>query len=199
MLIYWFLKRQQNHPGITAPVFNPQLAGNSIAGENVPPDSSPQLLQQLDTLKKCNEDINQEMTQQTTRLHQAEGLLNSILEQTQSIIMTLDSDGQIVSTNHYLETISGYSDDELCAKKFTELYPENSTDGVDVEKKIRAIGSGSISSYQHEAELKPKEKSNLIILWQHSRMPAENGQTGLILSTGIDITGIKKLQKNLIY
>jgi len=172
MLIYWFLKRQQNHPGITAPVFNPQLAGNSIAGENVPPDSSPQLLQQLDTLKKCNEDINQEMTQQTTRLHQAEGLLNSILEQTQSIIMTLDSDGQIVSSNHYLEKISGYSRAELSARKFTDLYPENSTTCTDDEQNILALISGNIKSYQHEAELKPREKSSLIILWQHSQLSA---------------------------
>jgi len=196
VLIQLFLNRQQQ-PHLSATNLVPQPVETSQRTDATLPEESSTILQQLDTLKKYNQDINLELAQQMIRLDQEKGLLNNILEHTQAIIMTLDSDGQIVSTNHYLETISGYSDDELCAKKFTELYPENSTDGVDDEKKIHAIGSGSISSYQHEAELKPKEKSNLIILWQHSRMPAENGQTGLILSTGIDITDIKKLEKNL--
>lgn len=161
------------------------------------PETSYTTLQQLETLKKYNQDVNLELAHQMICLSHEKSLLNNILDQTHAIIMTLQSDGSIQSVNGFGEKISGYSAAQLSTKKFTELYPDNSTSATDDQFKIVALASGEISDFQHEAHLKVRDKTDRIIMWQHSRLPVVNAEAPLILSTGIDISDIKKLERNL--
>jgi len=144
-----------------------------------------------------NEDINQELTRKMICLENERDRMQQILDNSQAIIMTLYQDGTIASMNRYGEKITGFSGTELKGKNFIDLYPENMPFALNDLQNISSITQGHRSLYQHEANLFQKGGNECIIQWSHSLLVSDDSQGAILLSTGLDITQYKKLEKNL--
>lgn len=155
------------------------------------------LTEKLDLLEHYNKDIKLELANQTICLNSERSIVNLILDNSPTIIMTLFSDGTIASMNQYGEKITGFSSDELLGKNFIDLYPANAPLALNDLQTISSIANKDQPVYQHQAHLSRKGGSECIILWLHSRLDIEEENFPHILSIGMDITQQKKLEKNL--
>ena len=175
-----------------------QFAGNLMPDlPGFEPYNSYTIQQQLETLKKYNQDINLELAKKTISLRQEKGMLEDIQQNAQMIIMTLQGDAQILSSNGYAEKISGYSRAELVAGKLSDFQSLNASTASEHLHKLDAITRGELTRYEHEAPLRHKQNAESNILWRYSRLSCDASQEPLILTTGIDISALKKLEKNL--
>ena len=151
--------------------------------------------ERLNQLRKYNQHINQELAHQMLVLSQERDQIRKILDNTQTIILTLDQDGKITSINHYGESITGYSNAEIAGKNFIDLYPNQVAYALNDLHTMSAIAQGTQESYRHEARLRCKDGRERSILWLHSSLSTEGSSQ--LLSTGLDITESKQLERNL--
>lgn len=151
--------------------------------------------ERLDQLQKYNRRINQELAHQMQVLGQERDQIRKILDNTQTIILTLNQDGKITSINRFGESITGYSSEEIIDKNFIDLYPDQMPYALNDLHTMSSIAEGSQESYRHEARLKCKDGKERSILWLHSSLTNDNSTQ--LLSTGLDITESKQLEKNL--
>ncbi len=149
----------------------------------------------LDQLQKYNHEIDQQLAHQMRVLEQERDQIRKILDNTQTIILTLNQDGKITSINRYGESITGYSSEEIIDKNFIDLYPEHVTYALNDLHTMSSIAEGTQESYRHEARLCCKDGKERSILWLHSSLTNES--TTQLLSTGLDITESKQLERNL--
>lgn len=151
--------------------------------------------ERLSQLEKYNKHINKELARQMLILGQERDQIRKILDNTQTIILTLDKDGQITSINRYGESITGYSRDEILGKSFIDLYPGHAPYALNDLHTMSSIAEGTQESFRHEARLRCKDGKERAILWLHSSLTNESSSQ--LLSTGLDITESKQLEKNL--
>jgi diguanylate cyclase (GGDEF)-like protein/PAS domain S-box-containing protein len=151
--------------------------------------------ERLDQLQKYNRRINQELAHQMLVIGQERDQIQKILDNTQTIILTLDKDGKISSINRFGESITGYSSEEIIDKNFIDLYPDHVAYALNDLHTMSSIAEGSQESYRHEARLRCKDGKERSILWLHSSLTNESSTQ--LLSTGLDITESKQLEKNL--
>ncbi len=149
----------------------------------------------LDQLQKYNHRINQELAHQMLMLGQERDQIRKILDNTQTIILTLTQDGNITSINRYGESITGYSSKEIIDKNFIDLYPDQIPYALNDLHTMSSIADGTQESYRHEARLRCKDGKERSILWLHSSLTNESSIQ--LLATGLDITESKQLEKNL--
>lgn len=152
---------------------------------------------QLDLLKQYIEDISLQLARQMINVSREREMVNNIEGNSQAIIMRLQKDGSITSINSFGEQITGYSSQDLCGKNFIDLYPENAPVALKDLENISALGSLDQLQYQHEALLKRRDGKECIILWLHTRLHSTDEQESSILSTGLDITQKKELERNM--
>jgi diguanylate cyclase (GGDEF)-like protein/PAS domain S-box-containing protein len=172
----------------------------SIDGNQTQPadtDGNLQLSSQLETLKQYNEEINQQLAQQMILLGEERDRARKILDHSQAIIMTLQQDGSIDSINQFGEKVTGFSSEELLGKNFIDLYPENNPVALKDLQTMSSVSKGLKTLYQHEANLNRKDGEECIIQWSHTRLDCPHRSAPLLLSTGLDITQHRKLERNL--
>ena len=160
-------------------------------------DDRSALSAQLETLKQYNEDINQQLAQQMILLGEERDRARKILDHSQAIIMTLQPDGLIDSINQFGEKVTGFSHGELLGKNFIDLYPGNNPVALKDLQIMSSVSQGLKTLYQHEAHLNRKDGEECIIQWTHTRLDCPHRATPLLLSTGLDITQHRKLERNL--
>ncbi len=151
--------------------------------------------ERLDQLRKYNQHINRELAHQMQILGQERDQIQKILDNTQTIILTLDKDGKITSINRFGESITGYSKEEIAGKNFIDLYPDQVTYALNDLHTMSSVAEGTQESYRHEARLRCKDGRERSILWLHSSL--SNEDSSQLLSTGLDITESKQLERNL--
>ncbi len=152
---------------------------------------------QFDSLKQRNENINLELAKQKVDLSHERDQVNKILDNTQAIIMQLQKDGTIAGINNFAESITGFKAKDLLGKNLIDLYTENAHLPLKDLEKLSSMKPGHQQLYQHEAHLKCKDGKERIVLWLHTILECEKDTDIPILSTGLDITHQKKLEKNL--
>lgn len=151
----------------------------------------------LNELKQYNEDINQVLARQMVTLGKERDQIRKVLDNTQAIIMTLTKEGTIKSINRFGEKLTGFREHELIGKSFIDLYPEKVPFALNDLQTMSAIALGEQESFRHEARITCTDGKEKIILWFHARLSPELNHDTPLLSTGIDITENKQLEKNL--
>ncbi len=151
----------------------------------------------LDQLKKYNQDINLELAHQMVAVSNERDLVRKILDNTQAIIMTLQSDGTIVSMNRFGLLVTGFKEKEIRGKNFIELYPEEEPLALNSLQTLASIAQGDQETYRHEARISCKDGKERVILWLHSRLNSNDDNDAPLLSAGLDITDHKQLEENL--
>ncbi|MCK5663321.1 MAG: EAL domain-containing protein, partial [Thiotrichaceae bacterium] len=167
---------------------------NNIASQA---ESSLMLNSQFDSLKKHNENINLKLAKQKVDLTHERKRVNKILDNTQAIIMQLQKDGTIAGINNFAESITGYSAADLIGKNFIDLYADNAPLPLKDLERLASMKPGQQQLHRHEAHIKRKDGKERIVLWLHTILECKKATDIPILSTGLDITQQKKLEKNL--
>lgn len=118
-----------------------------------------------------------------------------LAENTNAIVLTLNFKGEIIYFNKFAEQLTGYKSQEVVGKKWADIFiPQHRREYIQnvleqiIEKKILN---------NHENEIITKNGDIKWILWNNSVIESPYLNEQLIISTGLDITEIKKTQQLL--
>jgi len=138
-----------------------------------------------------------------TELHQAKEALQEQLEfvenlvQTaQTIILVLDVQGRIIRFNPYLETLTGFTLDEVSGKDWfrTFLKPESITE-------VKPLFLKAINGNQTTGNVNPiiaKDGREILVEWHDKTLMDKAGQPLGLLAIGQDVTERVRLQQKLL-
>jgi len=119
--------------------------------------------------------------------------LENLLESANSIIIELDSRGNVNRFNSYAENLSSYSKKEVIGKPFISFVSADELSDV-IEKTINF----SDLYYDFESVCHTKQGVALIVSWVNSPIYDEEGKITGILLIGTDITEKKKMEDQLL-
>ncbi len=119
----------------------------------------------------------------------------SLLDTAQAIVTVLDTEGNIVSFNPYLEELSGYKIDEVKGKDwFTTFLPECDYDS------IRHTFKKSLRGIQTRGNINPiiaKDGREILIEWYDKTIKDKDGKIIGLLAVGQDVTERKRTEEML--
>ena len=119
----------------------------------------------------------------------------SLVEELNSIIIGLDSNGVITFFNSFSEQLFKYKRDEVLGKKFVPaIVPFVESDGTDNSDLIKRMSESPEEYYNKKTEGLTKEKEKRIFLW--SLKKRENEELFEFLIDGNDITEAERARKH---
>ncbi|HPJ39754.1 MAG TPA: PAS domain S-box protein, partial [Spirochaetota bacterium] len=145
------------------------------------------------------------MFEDITDRHNAENALiesekkyRELVENANSIIIRIDTLGNITFFNEFAQKFFGYTSDEILGKHvINTIIPEIQSDGRDLNSLLMAIlrEPGNYGTNENENILKNGDR--VWISWNNKAMYNSDGEFREILCVGLDITARKKLEQNL--
>jgi diguanylate cyclase (GGDEF)-like protein/PAS domain S-box-containing protein len=147
--------------------------------------------------KKRQLQTNQELVRQIISANRQRDHLNILLDQIQSIVLTLDQAGNIQSINGYGVELCGFSREQLLGKPFTRLYPSSETFAEEDLQAMIKVADDNAQPFSHESRLLCADGSERIVLWQHIRL--DDTAEAPLLAVGLDITNSKNLERKLCW
>ncbi|MBF0506942.1 MAG: PAS domain S-box protein [Nitrospirae bacterium] len=121
----------------------------------------------------------------------------SIIQTAQAIVLVLDTKGNIVNFNRYMEEISGYRLEEVQGKDwFSTFVPQD----MGIRTRTRELFFKSISDIQKHGNVSPivtKDRRELMIEWHDKTLKDKKGNVLGLLTIGQDVTERKKLEGQL--
>lgn len=99
-------------------------------------------------------------------LYHAETLFNTLLDNIDAIVITLDEDSCVVSSNKYLIQLLGLSSKSLKGKEFKEL---SKTLGGSkwLNERLQDVLNGILSEFQHESLMDSQSGVAVLLNWHH--------------------------------
>ena len=119
----------------------------------------------------------------------------SLINTAQAIILVLDTEGKIVSSNPYMEEISGYKLNEVKGKDWFDTF----LPGED-HNRIRELFKSAIRGIQTKGNINPiltKNGQKIFIEWYDKTLKDKDGKIIGLLCIGQDITKRAKFEKSL--
>ncbi|MEG3881502.1 PAS domain S-box protein [Microcoleus sp. herbarium7] len=129
------------------------------------------------------------------KLRESEAKYRQLVENANSIIVQLDSEGKITFFNEFAETFFGYSEAEIIGKSAigTIVDPVNLSEN-DLAKMILGCLQQSDKYFKHENENTRRNGEKVWVAWRNTPLlDAKGGSIGL-LSVGTDISERKKAE-----
>ena len=137
----------------------------------------------------------EELEKQSEQLLDDRDKLKAITETAQVIILELDTQGQIVCFNPYMEAISGYRLEEVKGQDwFTTFLPDCDYD------KIRNLFKETLNNIQTKwniNQIVAKDGRKIIIEWSEKILKDKNGTVTGLLAIGQDVTYRKHTEEKL--
>ena len=128
-------------------------------------------------------------------LQQERDFHSALINQTSSIVLVLNTKGEIVLTSKKVEKLTGYTQSELHGKVPWEVFiPEN--DKEDVKMVFDHLISTSCSS-TYENVWMVKDGSHIPFAWSNSCVVDKNGVTEYVIAVGIDMTEKNKAEQTI--
>jgi PAS domain S-box-containing protein len=119
----------------------------------------------------------------------------SLIETARAIVLVLDPQGRIVRFNPYMETVSGYTLQEVQGKDWFHTFLPSSDQGA-----IKDIFSKAIHDHKTKGNINPivtKDGTLCFIEWYDTTLKDANGQITGLLSIGQDVTERLAIERNL--
>ncbi|MCP5227482.1 EAL domain-containing protein [Accumulibacter sp.] len=123
----------------------------------------------------------------------------SLLDTAQVIILTQSADGAILTLNRYGRLLSGWSEECLPGKRFSELVCPDGSSEAAMRQAVRDIAAGERQHVQLESILTSANGQSYEITWNHSRLSDRPSDGVMILSVGIDHTERKRAESHVSY
>ena len=141
-------------------------------------------------------DITQQKKQEQELLEQKE-FLETLVDATQAIVVTIKPDGTMNMVNKYTETITGYTQDEIASKPyfwFEKFIPSDIQ--PDIQSIISQFSKNNTLVQKYENEWIIKNGERRLFEWTNS-LVYQYGEPS-VLSVGLDITEIKNKEADIL-
>jgi len=131
-------------------------------------------------------------------LKNSEEKYRELVQNANSIILRMDTKGEIIFFNEFAQDFFGYSENEVLGKNVVgTIVPKTETTGRDLSEMILDIGVRPERYATNENENMCKNGERVWVAWTNKAIKDENGNTTKILCIGHDITERKHAEKAL--
>jgi len=131
-------------------------------------------------------------------LKQSEAKYRDLVENSNSIILKLDTDGKITFFNRFAETFFGYTGDEVLGKSVLGLIvPEIDSTGRDLRFMVSALCTRPDRFEDIENENITRDGSTVWVSWTNRAIYGPNGEIIGVTCVGNDITARKMMEERL--
>ncbi len=153
---------------------------------------------QLEKLEQEVSSRTEMLIEQKNALSKERDFVKNLLDTAQAIVLTQNSDGEIMSLNAYGEMLTRYSGGELFGKSFLDiLIPDYELH--DLLFHIQEVHAGQRMQLRHEAITHCKDGTTRHVAWLHSHLPWSSPGEPSILSVGLDVTEYKRVEGHLAW
>jgi PAS domain S-box-containing protein len=137
-----------------------------------------------------------ELKRAETALEQERNLLSVLLDTVDALVVVLSPTGEIIRFNRACEQLSGYRFEEVWGRHFWDLFA-SSEESERCRALLEALQPGRrLEGY--EGDWIARDGTRRRITWSSTVLPGASPSTGHIITTGIDITERKQMEKALI-
>lgn len=136
----------------------------------------------------------------TEAVKESESKYRELVENASSIILRLDTQGNITFFNEFAQELFGYSEAEIIGKNaLGTILPETYSSGTDLIAMVRHSLRNPKEFTHHEREHIRRNGKPVWIAWRNKLLQDENGQFTGMLCVGTDITEQKRAEEELHY
>ncbi|MBU6402779.1 MAG: PAS domain S-box protein, partial [Verrucomicrobia bacterium] len=129
-------------------------------------------------------------------LKREHAFISAVLDTAGALVVVLDHQGHVVRFNRACEQTTGYRFEEVKGKPFWDLFivPEE----LETVKAVFArLAAGHFPS-QHENYWRTRAGQLRSITWSNTVLPGPHGAVDYIISTGLDVTDRKRLEREIL-
>jgi PAS domain S-box-containing protein len=155
-----------------------------------------------DELSNLARNINgmlEKIDQSQKALRASEKKYRELVENANTIILRIDTDGRITFFNEFAQSFFGYSGDEILGKNVVgTIMPERDSSGLDFMAMIEDIGRNPERYTNYESENIRRNGERVWIIWTNKAIYDKDGRVTEILCVGNDITERKRMEAELL-
>ncbi len=145
-----------------------------------------------------NYSLQRQVKLRTEALQKSEKKFIEMVENANSIILRMDSQGNVTYFNHFAEVFFGFGKDEIIGKNVVgTIVPPTDTNGVDLAAAMNDLGAHPELYAVNENENMRKDGSRVYVSWSNKPLSDGSGAATELLSVGNDITELKRVQEAL--
>ncbi|MFN8454408.1 MAG: PAS domain S-box protein [Anaerolineae bacterium] len=131
-------------------------------------------------------------------LQASEAKYRELVQNANSIIFRMNTEGRIIFFNEFAQRFFGYTAEEIIGQKVIgAIVPETDTAGQDLVAMIQGILQQPEQYSANENENIRRDGSRVWVAWTNKSILDENGQISEVLCIGNDITGRKRAEAAL--
>lgn len=155
------------------------------------------LASQLEFLDTASRDQQNNLAKLVDTLSHERDFSSGLLDTAQALILTLDRHGVIRTANHYVETLTGLTENQLIGQDYFRqmIAPQESRDW---RSRLLVHFVEDPAPLRFEALLATPDGLRSIT-WVHSLIGQQSGSEPMILSVGLDLTELKSAQARASY
>ena len=127
-----------------------------------------------------------------TELYRSQGILETILNTANVMIICLDENARILIFNDECERVTGYKRAEVIGKSWSEIFVPQESRWPDQYTFAEWLKLQPQDKYERPIIIKSGERKNL--LWSNSVIFSEDGKSLMAIAIGIDITKRQKAE-----
>ena len=139
-----------------------------------------------------------ERKQAEEALKESEAKYRELVQNANSIILRMDTKGEIIFLNEFAQDFFGYSENEVLGKNGVgTIIPKTETTGSDFSEMIKDIGIRPELYISNENENIKRNHERVWIVWTNKAIRNKEGEISEILCIGNDITERKQAEEAL--
>jgi PAS domain S-box-containing protein len=194
---------------VSAPVFDDQ---GSLTHYNGLVIDVTEQKQAEEALKRAHDELEMrverrtvELGQEITRRAQVEDALRAseakyrdLVENANSVILQMDTEGNITFFNRFAQEFFGYTEEEILGRNVVgTIVPATDTAGVDLAARLQDVSQHPERYYSSENENVRKDGEQVWMAWTNRAIHDHEGHLSGILCIGIDRTEQKRAEEAL--
>ncbi len=164
-------------------------------------EMSDEIYQRDNELQEKNLQIEQELRERKSAekaLLESERKYRELVQNANSIIIKLNSDGEIIFFNEFAQDFFGFSEDEIIGRKIIDtILPEKGEEGTDFKKYIDDLIRNPEAYSTNENDNVLSDGTRVWLFWRNKAIYDENGNISGVLCIGNDITIRRKAEEGL--
>ena len=160
-------------------------------------DAALALAGQLETLDTATRNQQNDLGKLVDTLSHERDFISGLLDTAQALILTQDQRGVIRMANHYSESLTGLTENQLIGQDYFDLMIAQQ-ERQEWRARLLTHFSRDLTPLRFEAPLVTADGLRNIT-WVHSMIGPTSGTDPLILSVGLDLTELKSAQARASY
>ncbi len=159
-------------------------------------DSIVDLANQLEGLETRVTERSKALDSKMTELTVERDFIQNLLDTAQVIIITQNSEGEILLVNKQVEHVIGYSANELIGEKYSEKLYGDADPSLFVYN-LNRVSEGALTRFRNEVSMPRKNGKKCTIEWLHAHIEPTDAKGATILSVGLDISERKAYEQEI--